>query len=66
MSSHKIRVMVGTNFKREAVLINPNVSAAEPTINASNLSAAKENPNSNIIATGETSREILRKIYGRR
>jgi hypothetical protein len=62
--AHKIRVTLGANFKREAVLINPAISAAEPTISKDNLEGLNETSPSNVIATGETTRQILRKIYG--
>jgi hypothetical protein len=61
--NQKIRVMLGTDIKREAVLINPSVSAAEPTITAENVN--QETP-TNVIATGENSRQILKNLYGRR
>jgi hypothetical protein len=65
MSDHsKIKVILGTSFKREAVLINPGISAAEPVFNEQNPSTISEAPN-NVIATGETSRSILKKLYGR-
>jgi hypothetical protein len=62
--AHKIRVTLGAKFKREAVLINPGISAAEPTITKDNLEGLQDAPPSNVIATGETTREILKKIYG--
>lgn len=62
--SHKIRVTLGANFKRESVLIDPNVSAAEPSINAENVGQAKQNPEANIIARGTSVRDVLKKVYG--
>ena len=64
MASHKIRVTLGATFKREAVLINPAVNAAEPTITKENLEGLNDNADSNVIATGETTRQILKKVYG--
>jgi hypothetical protein len=60
----KMKVMIGAKFRREAVLIDPNINAAEPTFNPENPGLVREEPN-NVIATGETSRGILRKIYDR-
>jgi hypothetical protein len=62
MATTKIRVVLGDNIKREAVLINPGISAAEPTFTPED--AATDAPN-NVIATGETSRQILKRVYGR-
>lgn len=61
--STKMKVMIGAKFRREAVLIDPNINAAEPTFDPANPGAVSEAPD-NVIATGETSRGILRKIYG--
>jgi hypothetical protein len=60
--AEKIRVVLGTNIKREAVLINPAISAAEPTFNADSKRLEAQ---TNVIATGETSRKILKDVYGR-
>lgn len=48
---------MGTDIKREAVLINPNISASD---NATTGAQAK-----NVIATGESSRAAASKIYGK-
>lgn len=55
--AHKIKVVLGRNIKREAVLIDPNISAAD---NAKTGAQAK-----NVIATGPSSRAAASKIYGR-
>jgi hypothetical protein len=62
--SSPIQVALGTDIKRESVLINPSVTAAEPLFNPSSDSAPVEAPN-NIIATGKNSRQLLKEIYGR-
>lgn len=64
MAKSTIKVVLGSNIKREAVLINPGISAAEPSFNTDNPQAGTDTP-SNVIATGETSRSILKKVYGR-
>jgi hypothetical protein len=64
MSTDTIRVVIGSNIKREAVLINPAISAAEPSFNTESPAAQIEAPN-NVIATGENSRQILKRFYGR-
>jgi hypothetical protein len=58
-TSDKIRVVLGTDIKREAVLINPEISAADAT-NGSSVVLAK-----NVIAHGATSQQLAKKIYGR-
>jgi hypothetical protein len=63
--AHKIRVALGADIKREAVLIDPSVSAAEPTFTAESAENANDFPNSNIIASGKNSRQLLKEIYGR-
>jgi hypothetical protein len=63
MAKSTIKVVLGSNIKREAVLINPSISAAEPTFNTDNPQPQTEP--SNVIASGETSRSILKKVYGR-
>jgi hypothetical protein len=65
MSNQTIKVVLGSNIKREAVLINPNVSAAEPTFNSENAGAVNDTTPSNIIATGTSGLGILKKLYGR-
>lgn len=55
--SNKIKVVMGTDIKREAVLIDPNVSA-----NDNSRTGAQAR---NVIASGGSSREAASKIYGR-
>lgn len=55
--AHKIKVVMGTTIKREAVLIDPNISA-------------NDNPQTgvqskNIIERGSSSKEVASKHYGR-
>lgn len=57
-SKDSIKVVLGKNVKRTAVLINPNISAAD---NPTTGEEAK-----NIIATGSSSKEAASKIYGKR
>jgi hypothetical protein len=64
MAKSTIKVILGNNIKREAVLIDPNVSASEPTFATDNPQVQAEAPN-NVIAAGENSRSLLRKLYGR-
>jgi hypothetical protein len=54
---HKIKVVVGTDIKREAVLINPNISASD---NPTTGEQAK-----NVIAEGQSSTQLLKKYYGK-
>jgi hypothetical protein len=61
--SSDIKVTLGKNIKREAVLINPAISAADPVI-ASAADANASEP-SNVIATGATTQEIMSTIHGR-
>lgn len=60
-----IKVVLGANIKRESVLIDPKVSAAEPTITGGNVSAANENPEKNVIARAGSPRAALKQAYGR-
>lgn len=56
--TNKIAVVMGKDIKREAVLIDPNISASD---NGTTGAQAK-----NIIATGASSRQAASKIYGRK
>jgi hypothetical protein len=58
----KIKVALGSNIKREAVLINPSINQVEPTFG---IDQSQADEPSNIIATGENSRQILKRFYGR-
>jgi hypothetical protein len=64
MASPTIKVVLGSNIKRESVLIDPNVSASEPTFGADSPQVQAEAP-TNILAIGENSRSLLKKVYGR-
>lgn len=56
--AHKIQVVMGKDIKREAVLIDPSIPAGD---NPQTGAQAK-----NVIAKGESSREVARKLYGKR
>jgi len=56
---------MGANIKRESVLINPAISAAEGSFSQGNLEGLSDNPEKNIIARGKSSRDVLRQAYGR-
>jgi hypothetical protein len=62
--AHNIKVAVGEHIKRESVLIDPNMSAAEPAF-ADSASAADDNPAKNIIARGANPNDALKNAYGR-
>lgn len=52
-----IRVVIGENVKKESVVINPKVSSSD------NWKTGEKDKN--IMSKGKTSREALRKVYGR-
>ena len=56
--AHKIKVVMGTDIKREAVLIDPSVAAGD---NPQTGAHSK-----NVIATGTTAAQLASTIYGRR
>lgn len=60
----KIQVKMGTNIKREAVLIDPSVNLADPSVETA--ADASRTDRSNIIATGTTTSEIMQKLHGGR
>lgn len=57
-----IKVVLGTNFKREAVLINPKIPVADPQGTAENPEPVITD---NVIAKGSTTAELLEKNYGK-
>lgn len=59
------KVVVATNIKREAVLIDPSITAAEPAFDAGNIATADQNPFKNVLAEGASGRAILKRLYGR-
>lgn len=56
--AHKIKVVMGMDIKREAVLIDPSISAND---NPQTGAQAR-----NIIARGRSNREAAAQLYGRR
>jgi hypothetical protein len=55
--AHKIKVVLGTDVKRESVLIDPNISATDdPTTGL---------PAKNVIAKGKSSKELANTVYGK-
>lgn len=61
MSNQRIPVKMGTNIKREAVLINPGITVGDN----GGQSGATQAETTNIIAKGTTTQEILSKLHGR-
>ena len=53
-AKQRIKVVLGSNVKRESVLINPNVGVSG------------EETDNNVLATGTSSAAIAKKLYGRR
>jgi len=56
--THEIKVVLGSDIKREAVLIDPSIPV--------NISGSNNQDNTtNIIAEGTSARELLKQKYGR-
>ncbi len=60
-----IPIKIASNIKRESVFINQRTAAADRVIKDSEGKIIDVEKDTNVLATGNSAREVLNKVYGK-